>query len=87
MIIFRSKNESILTKTLFIRILTAAFIIVCGTLYTFIHEMNEFQVTKKDNTMTFTVFVFFDMFNALSCRSESKSIFKIGFFCNVLLDE
>ncbi len=31
-------------------------------------------VTRRDTTMTFTTFVLFDMFNALTCRSESKSI-------------
>jgi len=31
-------------------------------------------VTSRDTTMTFTAFVLFDMFNALTCRSESKSI-------------
>lgn len=28
------------------------------------------MVTPRDTTMTFTCFVFFDMFNALSCRSQ-----------------
>lgn len=27
-------------------------------------------ITARDTTMTFTCFVFFDMFNALSCRSQ-----------------
>lgn len=31
-------------------------------------------VTRRDTTMTFTTFVLFDMFNALTCRSESKSV-------------
>ena len=31
-------------------------------------------VTRRDTTMTFTCFVLFDMFNALTCRSESKSV-------------
>jgi len=31
-------------------------------------------VTKRDTTMTFTTFVLFDMFNALTCRSENKSV-------------
>ncbi|EXJ91422.1 Ca2+-transporting ATPase [Capronia coronata CBS 617.96] len=31
-------------------------------------------VTKRDTTMTFTTFVLFDMFNALTCRSEAKSV-------------
>jgi len=34
--------------------------------------------------MTFTTFVLFDMFNALACRSESKSIFKIGLASNMM---
>lgn len=29
--------------------------------------------TARDTTMTFTCFVFFDMFNALSCRSQVKN--------------
>lgn len=32
--------------------------------------------------MTFTCFVFFDMFNALSCRSQTKSVLQIGLFSN-----
>ena len=31
------------------------------------------MVTPRDTTMTFTCFVFFDMFNALSCRSQVSS--------------
>lgn len=31
-------------------------------------------VTSRDTTMTFTTFVLFDMFNALTCRSEAKSV-------------
>lgn len=33
--------------------------------------------TARDTTMTFTCFVFFDMFNALSCRSQ-VNIFHYG---------
>lgn len=37
--------------------------------------MRDGKVTPRDTTMTFTCFVFFDMFNALSCRSQvSRSI-------------
>lgn len=32
--------------------------------------MSDGKVTPRDTTMTFTCFVFFDMFNALSCRSQ-----------------
>ena len=33
-------------------------------------QMSDNIVTPRDTTMTFTCFVFFDMFNALSCRSQ-----------------
>ncbi|EAT45163.1 AAEL003521-PA [Aedes aegypti] len=32
--------------------------------------------------MTFTCFVLFDMWNALSCRSQTKSVFQIGLLTN-----
>ena len=44
--------------------------------------MSDNKVTPRDTTMTFTCFVLFDMFNALSCRSQVKSIFTIGLFSN-----
>ena len=44
--------------------------------------MRDGKVTPRDTTMTFTCFVFFDMFNALSCRSQTKLIFEIGLFSN-----
>ena len=44
--------------------------------------MKEGHVTSRDTTMTFTCFVFFDMFNALACRSQTKSVFQIGLFSN-----
>lgn len=37
---------------------------------------NNKLVTRRDTTMTFTTFVLFDMFNALTCRSESKSVLR-----------
>lgn len=39
-------------------------------------------MSARDTTMTFTCFVFFDMWNALSYRSQTKSIFSIGIFSN-----
>lgn len=48
-----------------------------GTLMMYYHEMSSDKtVNARDTTMTFTCFVFFDMFNALTCRSESKSILR-----------
>ena len=35
-------------------------------------QMSDNKITPRDTTMTFTCFVFFDMFNALSCRSQVR---------------
>lgn len=78
----RKTTESMINLNLIINILISAFIIVSGTLYVFYHEMEDGKITSRDTTMTFTCFVFFDMFNALACRSQTKSIFEIGFLTN-----
>ncbi|XP_035678600.1 calcium-transporting ATPase type 2C member 1-like isoform X2 [Branchiostoma floridae] len=78
----RSIKDSIITKSLLGNILMSAIIIVSGTLWVFHREMMDNIITPRDTTMTFTCFVFFDMFNALSSRSQTKSIFKIGLFTN-----
>lgn len=85
----RRRNDAVLTKAVLMRVLTSAAIIMIGTMLIYSHEMlADGQVTRRDTTMTFTCFVFFDMFNALSCRSESKSIFRgeIGLFANNLFN-
>jgi P-type Ca2+ transporter type 2C len=60
-----------------------------GTMMVYTHEMLEDgKVTRRDTTMTFTCFVLFDMFNALTCRSESKSVLRgeVGIFNNTLFN-
>ncbi|CAO3699865.1 unnamed protein product [Rhizopus microsporus] len=82
----RSRNATILTKPLIIRVFSTAIIVTLGTMFVYISEMADGVVTNKDATMTFTTFVFFDMFNALACRSEKQSIFNIGFFSNKMFN-
>ncbi|KAH8814904.1 hypothetical protein F5884DRAFT_817366 [Xylogone sp. PMI_703] len=85
----RRRNAPVLTRALISRVLTSAAIIMCGTMLVYTHEMlTDGEVTKRDTTMTFTCFVLFDMFNALNCRSESKSILRgeIGLFSNSLFN-
>jgi len=72
-----------ITRSLIINILVSASIIITGTLWVFYREMEaDNQVTPRDTTMTFTCFVFFDMWNALGCRSSRKSVFELGLFRN-----
>ncbi|KAH8863396.1 Calcium-transporting ATPase type 2C member 1 [Schistosoma japonicum] len=78
----RRANDSILDGRLMFNVLTASSIIVSGTLWIFFRELSDNKVTPRDTTMTFTCFVLFDMFNALSFRSQNKSVFSLGFFSN-----
>ncbi|KAL5332589.1 hypothetical protein BJX70DRAFT_113835 [Aspergillus crustosus] len=82
----RPKTARVLTQPLIRRVLMSAFMIMVGTLAIYIYEMGDDDdvqtgkrsrvVTAHDTTMTFTCFVLFDMFNALTCRSESKSVLR-----------
>ncbi|KAI9739936.1 MAG: High affinity Ca2+/Mn2+ P-type ATPase-like protein [Claussenomyces sp. TS43310] len=84
----RKRGAPALTQPLIRRVMTSAAIIMFGTMAVYTHEMQDGQVTKRDTTMTFTSFVLFDMFNALSCRSESKSVLRgeVGLFSNSLFN-
>ncbi|XP_046396108.1 calcium-transporting ATPase type 2C member 1 isoform X1 [Ischnura elegans] len=78
----RNVKEPMITRSLVCNVILSAIIIIGGTLWVFKREMEDNTITPRDTTMTFTCFVFFDMFNALSCRSQTKSIFTIGLFSN-----
>ncbi|KAJ9086347.1 High affinity Ca2+/Mn2+ P-type ATPase-like protein [Entomophthora muscae] len=70
----RPRSQSILSHKVLVRILINAVMIVAGTLFIYARESKDGEVTARDTTMTFTCFVLFDMFNALSCRSLTKPI-------------
>ncbi len=79
----RKRNAPVLTVPLITRVCTSAFVIMLGTMLVYWHEMMaDGEVTRRDTTMTFTCFVLFDMFNALNCRSEGKSVLRgeVGVF-------
>lgn len=81
----RSRNDPIITRALIQNVIVSASIIVLGTLFVFWREAStDYIITARDTTMTFTTFVCFDMFNALSCRSQEKSILEIGFATNTM---
>ncbi|KAI8938835.1 hypothetical protein NX059_004698 [Plenodomus lindquistii] len=85
----RPRHARVLTRPLIQRVLQSATIIMLGTLTTYYREMSiDNLVTARDTTMTFTCFVLFDMFNALTCRSSSKSILagEIGVFDNKMFN-
>ncbi|KMU72849.1 calcium-transporting ATPase 1 (Golgi Ca(2)-ATPase) [Coccidioides immitis RMSCC 3703] len=58
----------------------ALSLVLISTGLGFKNPLNAMQIlwiiTRRDTTMTFTCFVLFDMFNALTCRSEGKSLLR-----------
>ncbi|KAI9019021.1 PMR1-type calcium-transporting P-type ATPase [Hyaloraphidium curvatum] len=78
----RPKNDPIITRSLLGRVAMSAALIVLGTLYFYAGEINDGNVTARGTTITFTSFVFFDIFNSLACRSEKRSVFELGLFSN-----
>ena len=85
----RSRETPIITPALIKRVGFSALNIVVGTLFVFYMELENdpesggaYIVTKRDRTMSFTTFVCFDMFNALNCRSMTKSVWSIGWTSN-----
>lgn len=75
----RPRNASVLTPRLIRRVLQSAAIILIGTLTTYVSNLTAedllaHSVSARDTTLTFTQFVLFDMFNALTCRSTTKSV-------------
>ncbi|KAK3300058.1 uncharacterized protein B0H64DRAFT_470188 [Chaetomium fimeti] len=85
----RRRGDAVLTRRLLARVFTQAAIIMAGTMLVYTREMlGDGKVTRRDTTMTFTCFVLFDMFNALTCRSESKSVLRgeVGLFSNLLFN-
>ncbi|CAN3375060.1 hypothetical protein DIURU_005139 [Diutina rugosa] len=82
----RKRNAAILTPAVIKRVIQSATVIIIGTIYVFIKEMNDGEVTARDTTMTFTCFVLYDMFNALACRSSTKSVFELGITSNKMFN-
>uniref|UniRef100_A0A7E4UZ87 Calcium-transporting ATPase n=1 Tax=Panagrellus redivivus TaxID=6233 RepID=A0A7E4UZ87_PANRE len=79
----RDVKQPMITKSLIGSILSSAAIIIVGTMFVFYKEMSaDNKITPRDTTMTFTCFVLFDMWNALSCRSSRKLIWEIGLVRN-----
>ena len=75
----RPRSARVLTPRLIRRVVQSGAIILLGTLFTYVSNLSPedllaHSVSARDTTLTFTQFVLFDMFNALTCRSATKSV-------------
>ncbi len=77
-------KKGILTKKIVTSVLLLGIFMCIGTLYIFFGAKHLFGDVgiKKAQTMAFTIFVMFQLFNVFNCRSDEKSIFSIGLFKN-----
>ncbi|CAG0894886.1 unnamed protein product [Cyprideis torosa] len=78
----RGVGDPMITRRLIGNVIISSFITVCCTLWVFVWEIADGVVNTRDTTMAFTCFVFFGLFNALACRSQTKSVFEIGLLSN-----
>jgi Ca2+-transporting ATPase len=76
----RNPREQILTKGMLRYIIITGLVMAAGTLGIFAYMISVNPPAAQ--TLAFTTFVFFQLFNVLNCRSNSLSVFKIGFLSN-----
>jgi Ca2+-transporting ATPase len=71
----RPKDAPIITRRLLQRVLFSAAMIVFGTLFVYIYELSDGRMSRRDQTMTFTSFVFLDLASALQNRGLGCGLF------------
>ncbi|KIK60813.1 hypothetical protein GYMLUDRAFT_43427 [Collybiopsis luxurians FD-317 M1] len=64
----RKKNAPIITRRLLYRVLFSASMIVLGTLFVYVYALSDDRMSKREQTMTFTSFVFLDLVSAVQNR-------------------
>ncbi|KAI6029201.1 hypothetical protein BKA83DRAFT_4489162 [Pisolithus microcarpus] len=64
----RRKNEPILTRRVLYRVVFSASTIVVGTLFVYFKALGDEEVSRREQTMTFTCFVFLDLVSAVQNR-------------------
>ena len=82
----RDPREPIITKDVLKFITGAGLLMFIATILVFWYALQmpglEEDVVTHARTLAFTTFVFFQLFNALNCRSERYPLSRIGFFSN-----
>ncbi|KAJ6488267.1 Ca-transporting ATPase [Mycena vitilis] len=64
----RKKDAPIITRHLLYRVLFSASIIVVGTLFVYMFALEDEKMSRREQTMTFTCFVFLDLVSAVQNR-------------------
>ncbi len=78
----RDPKETILSRWIINTVVMTAVLMTIGTLVLYRLALDSGVSEDRARTIAFTVFVMFQMFNSLNCRSKDKSFFKLGVFTN-----
>lgn len=79
----RKRSARIINKDIMLNILIVAIVMATGTLL--MYNSVKGSETAYSQTIVFTTLAMFQVFNALNCRSRSRSLFQMGFFKNPYL--
>lgn len=81
----RHSREGILTNLMIQRTFLMGTIMAVGTVFIFISNLNSGVSLEQARTVALTTMVFFQFYQALNCRSETLSIFKMNPMANPFL--
>ncbi|KAL5504481.1 PMR1 [Sanghuangporus vaninii] len=70
----RKKDEEIINRRVVGRVVFSASVIVFGTLFIYATALSDSRISARDQTMTFTCFVFLDLISALQNRGLSTTL-------------
>ncbi|MEM0342729.1 MAG: HAD-IC family P-type ATPase [Thermoplasmata archaeon] len=77
----RKPGAKLIDVTMVQNVIVLGILMAAGTLFLFNSEWSE-EGEGSARTIAFATMAMFQVFNALNCRSRTRSIFKIGFFSN-----
>jgi Ca2+-transporting ATPase len=81
----RKPKEGILSSLMIQRTFLMGIVLAAGTLFVFISDLNAGVPLERARTAALTTMVFFQFYQALNCRSETKSIFRMSPMSNPFL--
>jgi len=74
----RNPKEGILSSLMIQRTFLMGAVLAVGTLFMFISNLDSGVPLERARTVALTTMVFFQFYQALNCRSETRSIFRMS---------
>ncbi|MFQ5585876.1 MAG: cation-translocating P-type ATPase [Thermodesulfobacteriota bacterium] len=81
----RNPREGIFSGLIINRTILMGLVLAAGTLYTFLHALNNGVPLERARTIALTTMVFFQFYQAFNCRSERESVFAMSPVSNPFL--